>query len=244
MNPDSGDLAALIREIGFACRRCGACCRPGDGDSGLVFLSHGEVEALVVCGAGSRVPKGDPAPKEPGLPGGGGGTKWLLPSRGVGAPLDWVGAPRGGAGIVQGGGGTKGLGAPLDWSWDEVAAPYPDFVSRGDGSSVTFGWCIRHENGRCRFLGEEGCTVYSSRPWICRTYPFSLVDGELAVSDCAGLGDPISPEDALLLAEALLARARAEAEDEKRVRAVYATARVPAGRRCVVDSAGLTLVRD
>jgi Fe-S-cluster containining protein len=181
VNPDAPDLAALIRGIGFACRRCGACCRPGDGDSGLVFLSHDEVEALVADGAES---------------------------------------------------------------WDEVAAPYPEFIPCGNGSLVTFGWCIRHENGQCRFLGKEGCTRYSSRPWICRTFPFALVDGELTVSDCPGLGDPVSPEDALLLAEELLGRARFEAEDEERGRVEYARACIPAGRRCVVDASGLRILDD
>jgi hypothetical protein len=77
---------------------------------------------------GSRVPQGDPAPKSDGSEGdgavqGGGGTKWLLPSRGDRGPSGpgkgtlWtepglsrgVGAPRDRAGIVQGGGGTKWL---------------------------------------------------------------------------------------------------------------------------------------
>lgn len=183
MNPSLLDLADGIMAIGFTCRRCGACCRTGEGDSGLVFLSHGEVAALVASGAGS---------------------------------------------------------------WDEVAAPYPDFIPRGDGtgSAVTFGWCLRHEGGQCRFLGDAACTRYAHRPWICRTYPFALVEGELAVSDCPGLGDPISREEALLLAEALLERARFEAEDEERVRETYAGARIPAGKRCVVDSAGLRVLDD
>jgi Fe-S-cluster containining protein len=181
MNPEARDLAALIGSIGFSCRRCGACCRPGEGDSGLVFLSRDEVEDLVACGAGA---------------------------------------------------------------WDEVAAPYPDFIPCGDGSSVTFGWCLRHVDGRCRFLGEEGCTRYSCRPWICRTYPFALVEGELAVSDCPGLGEPISPEEALHLAEDLLARAQSEAGDEERVRQAWASARVPPGKRCVVDAAGVSILDD
>jgi Fe-S-cluster containining protein len=178
-NPSLADLATLIEGIGFSCRRCGACCRPGEGDSGLVFASHDEVETLVATGAGT---------------------------------------------------------------WDEVAVPYPDFVPCRNGSAVTFGWCLRHEDGRCRFLGGQGCTRYSSRPWICRTYPFALVDGELAVSDCPGLGEPLTRGDALLLAGDLLGRARFEDEDEKRVRETYSSARVPAGKRCVVDSAGLRVL--
>ncbi|MDD1667573.1 MAG: YkgJ family cysteine cluster protein [Methanomicrobiales archaeon] len=180
-NPDTRELAAWIRSIGFSCRRCGACCRPGGGDSGIVFLSHDEVEALVASGAGA---------------------------------------------------------------WDEVAAPYPDFVSTPNGSAVTFGWCLRHENGRCRFIGEEGCTRYSCRPWICRTYPFALVEGELVVSECPGLGMPVSPGEALLIAEDLLDRARHEAEDEERVRASFASARVPPGKRCVVDASGMRILGD
>mgnify|MGYP006269487595 CR=1 FL=1 len=136
-DPDLRALAAEIRAIGFSCRRCGACCRPGPDDSGVVFTSRDEVEALVATGAGS---------------------------------------------------------------WDEVADPYPEFLSWGDGSAVTFGWCLRHEGGRCRFLSERSCSRYRARPWICRTYPFALEEGELSVSDCPGLGEPISGEDALALA--------------------------------------------
>ncbi len=181
MNPDLLDLAVQIESVGFTCLRCGACCRSGAEDSGLVFVSHDEVEALVAGGAGSR---------------------------------------------------------------DEVAAPYPDFVPCGKGSAVTFGWCLRHENDRCRFLGEEGCTRYACRPWICRTYPFALVDGGLAVSDCPGLGVPISREDALLLAEDLLERARFEAEDEEQVRRIFPTIRFPEGKRCVVDGSGLRVCEE
>ena len=175
------DLATEIQAVGFSCRRCGACCRPGEEDSGLVFLSHDEVEALVASGAGP---------------------------------------------------------------WDEVAAPWPDFVPCGENSAVTFGWCLRHEGGRCGLLSDEGCTRYAARPWICRTYPFALVDGELCVSDCPGLGMSISREDALRLAGDLLRRAGFEAEDEKRVRRAFGAALIPAGRRCVVDGAGMRILDD
>lgn len=126
-------------------------------------------------------------------------------------------------------------------SWDEVAGPFPEFLPLGNGSLVTFGWCLRHENGRCRFLSGQGCTVYPARPWICRTYPFALVDRDLTVSDCPGLGEHISPEMALALAEGLLERARFEARDEERVRAVFASVLIPEGKRCVVDGSGLRI---
>ena len=174
-------LAADIRRIGFSCLRCGVCCREGPDDSGLVFASHNEVEALVASGAGA---------------------------------------------------------------WEEVAEPFPDFTPCGNGSAVTFGWCIRHGEGRCRFLSKGGCTMYPARPWICRTYPFALMEGDLVISDCPGLGVPLSAEDALLLAKELLERARFEAGDEDRVRRIFQTIRLPEGKRCVVDGSGLRACKE
>jgi Fe-S-cluster containining protein len=180
-SPDPLDFAQEIQAIGFSCQRCGACCRPGQDDPGLVFASHGEVEALVLSGAGT---------------------------------------------------------------WDEVARPYPEFVSCGNGAAVTFGWCLRHEDGRCRFLTEHGCASYQARPWICRTYPFALEEGEIMVSDCPGVGIPMSIEDALTLAEDLLERARCEEEDEQRVRAIFTTVQIPEGKRCVIDGSGLRICEE
>lgn len=31
---------------------------------------------------------------------------------------------------------------------------------------------LRHERGGCRYLGDKGCTIYSSRPTGCRIFPF------------------------------------------------------------------------
>ena len=31
-----------------------------------------------------------------------------------------------------------------------------------------------HEDKRCQFVGENGCTVYEDRPWACRMYPLGL----------------------------------------------------------------------
>jgi Fe-S-cluster containining protein len=179
--PSIGILAADIRKIGFACLRCGACCREGPDNSGLVFASHDEVEALVASGAGA---------------------------------------------------------------WEEVAEPYPDFTPCGNGSAVTFGWCILQREGRCRFLSNGGCIMYPARPWICRTYPFALQDGDLVVSDCPGLGGSISEKEALALAGDLLERARFEREEEERVRRIFPTIRIPEGKRFVVDGSGLRVCED
>jgi len=179
--PSVDSLAADLRHIGFACRRCGRCCREGPGDPGLVFVSREEVETLVASGAGT---------------------------------------------------------------WDEIAEPYPDFTPCGSGASVTFGWCVRQAEGRCRFLAKDGCAAYDARPWICRTYPFALVDGDLGVSDCPGLGGEISGVEARALATVILERARFEREEQERVRAIFPTIRFPAGKRCVVDGSGLQVCKD
>jgi Fe-S-cluster containining protein len=179
--PPVENIAEDIQRIGFSCQRCGACCREGPDDSGLVFASHDEVEAIVVTGAGA---------------------------------------------------------------WEEVAEPYPDFTPCGNGAAVTFGWCIRHDEGQCRFLTTGGCTKYPARPWICRTYPFALLDGDLVISDCSGLGGAISEAEALALATDLLERARFEREDEERLRRIFPTIRIPEGRRCVVDGYGLRFCED
>jgi hypothetical protein len=126
-------------------------------------------------------------------------------------------------------------------SWDEVAVPFPEFIPLGNGSSVTFGWCLRQEKGRCRFLSGWGCSVYPARPWICRTYPFILENRGLTVSDCPGLGEHISPEEAMALAEDLLERARFEAGDEEGIKRILASARIPEGKRCVVDASGMRI---
>ncbi len=179
--PSIESLAADIRHIGFSCQRCGACCREGPDDSGLVFVSRDEVEALVASGAGA---------------------------------------------------------------WDEVAEPYPDFTPCGNGASVTFGWCVRHREGRCRFLSDGRCDAYDARPWICRTYPFALVDGDLVVSDCPGLGSDISEDEARARAMDLLERARFEREEEERVRRIFPAIWFPEGKRCVLDGSGLRVCKE
>ena len=179
--PSAEGIAEDIQRIGFSCQRCGACCREGPDDSGLVFASRDEVEAMVASGAGA---------------------------------------------------------------WDEVAEPYPDFTPCGNGAAVTFGWCLRHWEGRCRFLSKGGCAMYHARPWICRTYPFALEEGDLVVSDCPGLGGSISESDALTLAEDLLERERFEHEEEERLRRIFPTLRFPEGKRCVVDGSGLRVCEE
>lgn len=129
-------------------------------------------------------------------------------------------------------------------TWDEIAEPYPEFFDARDGGEYTLAWCIRRTADACIFLQDGRCSIYGHRPWICRTYPFMLVDDELLVSECPGLGTPLSSAAAHDLALGLCRRQAAETAEEAGVRAVYRRARVPPGGRAVIDSEGLKVLRD
>ena len=89
-------------------------------------------------------------------------------------------------------------------SFSEIAEPYPDWMEYLDGTKITFGWVLRRgADGNCMFLKENRCTVYASRPHICRTYPFMLDCDELIISECPAVGcskclDAEETADALL----------------------------------------------
>jgi Fe-S-cluster containining protein len=53
---------------------------------------------------------------------------------------------------------------------------------------------MKKKEGRCVFLGEEGCRVYEARPLLCRMYPFYVERrGDLYIigvdTECPGVGD-------------------------------------------------------
>jgi len=98
-------------------------------------------------------------------------------------------------------------------TFDGVAEPYPDFIEGEDGARYTFDWSLRREDGRCLFLEEGRCTVYGARPWICRTYPFYLVEGKLRCSECPGLGMRINEDAAQEVAGQLIFRHITEIEE-------------------------------
>jgi Fe-S-cluster containining protein len=110
------------------------------------------------------------------------------------------------------------------------------------GSRYTLGWCLRHHEGHCYFLVEGSCSIYTHRPWICRTYPFMLDGGDLVVSECEGLGQAISLEKADDLARTLLQRQHAEGEEERRVQNVMHEEQIPHGEFVVIDSEGMRIV--
>ncbi|HOI13787.1 MAG TPA: YkgJ family cysteine cluster protein [Methanoculleus sp.] len=137
---------------------------------------------------------------------------------------------------------VRAIMAATNMTWDEVAEPYPDFIDAGNGGKYTLAWCLRRTADACIFLRGGRCSVYAHRPWICRTYPFMLVDDELAVSECPGLGAPLSPCDARNAATDLCRRQAAETAEEAGIRAVYRKASVPPEKRVVIDSEGVKVL--
>lgn len=132
--------------------------------------------------------------------------------------------------------------AATKMSWDEVAEPYPDFIESESGGQYTLAWCIRRNEDACIFLRDGRCSIYPHRPWICRTYPFMLVDDDLWVSECPGLGTPLSLHDAHVAAADLCRRQAAETAEEIGLRAAYQRAVVPPGKRAVIDSEGMKVL--
>lgn len=137
---------------------------------------------------------------------------------------------------------VRAIMAATDMAWDEIAEPYPDFIDAGNGGEYTLAWCIRRTSDACIFFSNGRCSIYAHRPWICRTYPFMLVDDDLLVSECPGIGAPISPRDAQALGADLCRRQAAEAAEEAGLRAVYESSSVPPGARAVIDSEGVKVV--
>jgi uncharacterized protein len=95
---------------------------------------------------------------------------------------------------------------PSEGEWDDC------------GNFHTLEWRIKknsdlckHYSGTCSSPGV--CKIYEHRPLLCSTYPFYLDDGKLKCSDCRGLGNIISIEDAKSLALLLIKRHQTEIEE-------------------------------
>jgi hypothetical protein len=65
---------------------------------------------------------------------------------------------------------------------------------------------------------------------------------ELIVSECPGIGAPMTTEEAERIARELLARRIAEELDDEAIRTQLDKSRVPAGARAVIDSEGLKVL--
>ncbi len=137
---------------------------------------------------------------------------------------------------------VRAIMAATGMTWDEIVEPYPDFLDSENGGVYTFAWCVRRTADACIFLQDGRCSIYAHRPWICRTYPFMLLDDDLLVSECPGLGTPFTPDVAHEVATELCRRQAAEAVEEARVRAVYQRVRIPPGERVVIDSEGMKVL--
>ncbi len=95
---------------------------------------------------------------------------------------------------------------------DDFAIPTPSEDRDSEGNIHTFEWVLR-KNGDCIFLEKGLCRIYECRPFICKTYPFYLLDGRLMASECAGLGGAINYEESLKLARLLKERCIAESKE-------------------------------
>ncbi|MFZ2410056.1 MAG: YkgJ family cysteine cluster protein [Candidatus Methanoperedens sp.] len=120
---------------------------------------------------------------------------------------------------------------------DELVIPTPSEDRDSQGNIHTFEWVLR-KNGDCIFLEKGLCRIYECRPFICKTYPFYLLDGRLMVSECEGIGGDITEEDSRKLASLLKERYIAEI---KEAIALFERFRgfAPSGNGiCVHDSGG------
>ncbi|NJD76366.1 MAG: YkgJ family cysteine cluster protein [Candidatus Methanoperedens sp.] len=96
--------------------------------------------------------------------------------------------------------------------WREIVLPAPSQDVDPEGNIHTFEWVLRKKED-CIFLENGLCKIYGCRPYICRTYPFYLLDGKLMVSECGGIGCPISSKDSIKIALLLKERYIAEIKE-------------------------------
>lgn len=126
--------------------------------------------------------------------------------------------------------------------WNEVAEPYPFFIDTVNGSSYTFEWCMKRINGYCSFFDDRKCRIYRQRPWICRTYPFMLNGSQLEISDCSGLGNPMSYKDAHKLAILLMQRRFEESIEDTLVKRDFLKTVLMPGKRYIIDGHGAKIL--
>lgn len=216
---DTAALAASIREIGFECTRCGACCKAEADDPHTATVFPDEVRAIQAAAAGvdgDAGSAGDSDASGDAGDSGPGDDTTQVPSDDTAAEYDWR----------------------------DIARPMPYGISEGpDGpTGETFEWALATDDcGDCTFYeeaddGTGACTVHDDRPLVCQTYPFSVAlggtsqpmgeavdeDGLVRAHECEGLGREISKSEARELAAALKRRAIREIEEAIAVRDEYA----------------------
>ena len=121
---------------------------------------------------------------------------------------------------------------------DDFVVPMPSDDRDEDGNIHTFEWALK-KNGDCIFLKEKLCEIYKFRPFICKTYPFYLLDENLEVCECIGLGGNISDRESLELAGLLKERYVIEIKESIAVLEKFRGFNPGGnGRVCVHDSEG------
>jgi len=104
----------------------------------------------------------------------------------------------------------RGIMQATGLGWPDVVRPNESCDMDDNGEYHTFEWALRKKNnGECRFLENNGCTVYEHRPLICRSYPMNMEAGHLEVElyECDGVGaGEMEEADARRMAETLLRR--------------------------------------
>ncbi len=121
---------------------------------------------------------------------------------------------------------------------EEIILPAPSHDRDSEGNIHTFEWILRKKED-CIFLDDGLCKIYECRPYICKTYPFYLMDGKLMVSECGGIGDLISIEDSTVIA--LLLKERYVAEIKESIALIRKFKGFKPGRKgnvCVHDGEG------
>jgi len=206
---DIDDIAASIREIGFECTRCGACCKAEADDPHTATVFPNEVREIQRAAAGMEAPEaagdGDTATTgdetEPDAE-----TAESYDWRDVARPMPY--------GISEGPEGPTG--ETFEWA---LATDH-------------CGDCTFYEEAED---GTGACTVHDDRPLVCQTYPFSVAlggtsqpmgeavddDGVVRAHECEGLGRDISESEARELAAALKRRTVREIEEAIAVRDEY-----------------------
>ncbi len=104
-------------------------------------------------------------------------------------------------------------------------APYFEFCDK-EGTFYVCGYALKtKEDGTCIFLKDKRCTIYGSRPAICRLYPYMLhkeadENGNIDWRQISGLNqhgtyhNPIGKEDATQIAKDIKQYERAYLEQQ------------------------------
>jgi Fe-S-cluster containining protein len=140
------------------------------------------------------------------------------------------------------------LMAATGLEWLDIVVPEQEDGGDADdyGNYHAFEWALRKKpDGDCLFLASGRCTVYESRPCVCRTYPFYLEEGRVGHGECEGLSCG-NKECGHAMAQELIARSVLELEESLALleRLDLRAGRGARGLIVVHDSEGACLVAE